>query len=272
MCLTKVQRLVRSLRCWKTSKGRTRSEYDGSEEFEVFDSSSTSENAVEIIETTVTASDCESPEWFGCQADSESIAPSKIGHTVRVLSQSERCRDDHNVRDRLRTRRSRAELMLKSETVNPEQVRGEMAKLNPSKATETSLDSTNKDDERPQRRSEKTRAAKCIHKLHRCAQESKGIGQGAEDKQQDEVSIHKVRRNARQLRLLGSFIATHDNVPRIFERPINPNATNVLSQVSRSIVNHLSVLCGMRISAEKRFLTMRVNFLQYIPRSCLRFP
>ena len=38
--------------------------------------------------------------------------------------------------------------MLKSETVNPEHVRAKLAKLNPSKATETSLDSTNRDDER----------------------------------------------------------------------------------------------------------------------------
>ena len=43
--------------------------------------------------------------------------------------------------------------MLKSETVNPEHVRGEMAKLNPREATETSLDSTNRDGQRlPQRR------------------------------------------------------------------------------------------------------------------------
>ena len=75
-------------------------------------SNTTNEKAVEVIVTTVTASDCEFPEWFGCQADSKSIAPSHIGYTVRVLSQSERCRDDHNVRVRLRTRRSRAELTL----------------------------------------------------------------------------------------------------------------------------------------------------------------
>ena len=61
-------------------------------------SNGTSENAVENIETTVTASDCESPEWLRCQVDSENIAPSQIGCTVRVLSQSEMCRDDHNVR------------------------------------------------------------------------------------------------------------------------------------------------------------------------------
>ena len=61
-------------------------------------------------------------------------------------------------------------------------------------------------------------AAKCIHKLHRCAQESKKIGEGADDKEQEEVHLKvlhpKVRRNARQLRVLGSFIATHDNVPK----------------------------------------------------------
>ena len=61
-------------------------------------------------------------------------------------------------------------------------------------------------------------AAKCIHKPHRCAQESKGIGEGADDREQDEVHLKvphpKVRRDARHLRVLGSFIATHDNVPR----------------------------------------------------------
>ena len=112
-------------------------------------SSSTSENAVKVIETSVTTSDCVLPEWFGCQVDSESIAPSRtVGCAADVPSQFEKRSDDHNVRVRLRTRRSRAELMLKSETVNSEHVLGEMAKLNPSKATETSLDSTNRDDER----------------------------------------------------------------------------------------------------------------------------
>ena len=117
-------------------------------------SSNTSENAVKVTETTVTASDCVLPEWFGCKVENESIAPSRIvGCAAHVLSQSEKRSDDHNVRVRLRTRRSRAELMLKSETVNPKHVRGEMAKLNPSKATETFLDSTNRDDERlPHRR------------------------------------------------------------------------------------------------------------------------
>ena len=40
----------------------------------------------------------------------------------------------------------------------------------------------------------------------------------------------------------------------------------------RSIMDHLSVLYGMRISVEKRFFTMRGNLLHHIPRSFLRFP
>ena len=52
-------------------------------------------------------------------------------------------------------------------------------------------------------------AAKCTHKLYRCAQESKGIGEGADDREQEEVHLKvphlKVRRDARQLRVLGSF-------------------------------------------------------------------
>ena len=77
-------------------------------------SSSTSENAVKVIETSVTTGDCVLPEWFGCQVDSESIAPSRIvGCAAHVSSQSEKRSDDHNVRVRLRTRRSRAELVLR---------------------------------------------------------------------------------------------------------------------------------------------------------------
>ena len=120
--------------------------------FEVL--ASVSENAVKRIETPVTNSDCVLPEWSGCEVDSQNIAPSWIvGCAVHVLSQFEKRKDDHNVRVGLRTRTSRAELMLRSETVNPEHVRGEMGKLDPSKATETSLDRTNGDGERlPQRR------------------------------------------------------------------------------------------------------------------------
>ena len=89
-------------------------------------SSSTSENAVKGTEASVTASDCELPEWFGCQVDSESIAPSRIvGCVVHVPSQSKKRSGNHSVRVRLWTRRSRAELMMKSETVNPKHERGE---------------------------------------------------------------------------------------------------------------------------------------------------
>ena len=59
--------------------------------------------------------------------------------------------------------------MLTSETVNPEDVGDEMAKLDPSKTTETSLDRTNGDGERlPQRRTARKQS-------HRFAQESKRI-------------------------------------------------------------------------------------------------
>ena len=180
-------------------------------------SSSTSENAVKSIETSVTTSDYVLPERFGCQVDSESTAPSRIvGCAAHVPSQSEKRSDDHNVRVRLRTRRSRAELMLKSETVNSEHVRGEMAKLNPSKTTETSLDSTNRDDERRTARKQSQRNA--FTNFTGVPRESKKIGEGADDREQEEVHLKvphpKVRRNARQFRVLGSFFATHDNVPR----------------------------------------------------------
>ena len=54
-------------------------------------SNSTSENAVKGIELPVTNSDCVLPEWFGCQVDSESIAPSWIvGCAAHVFSQSQK--------------------------------------------------------------------------------------------------------------------------------------------------------------------------------------
>ena len=80
-----------------------------------------SENATKRVETSVTTSDCELPEWSGCKTDSESTAPSRIvGCAVHVLSQSEKCKDDRNVLVRLKTRESRAELTQTSETGNPE--------------------------------------------------------------------------------------------------------------------------------------------------------
>ena len=109
-----------------------------------------SENAVKKIETPVTTSDCVLPEWFGCKVDSQSIALSwTVGCPVHVLSE----KHDHNVLVRLRTGESGAELTQTSETVNPEDVGDEMAKLDLSKTTETSLDRADEDGERlPQRR------------------------------------------------------------------------------------------------------------------------
>ena len=176
-------------------------------------SSSTSENAVKVIETSVTTGDCVLPEWFGCQVDSESIAPSRI---VGCAVPSQSHGDDHNVRVRLRTRRSRAELMLKSETVNPEHVRGKMAKLNPSKATETSLDSTNRGDERLRQRrtARKQWQRNAFTNFTGVPRNPRKLA----DREQEEVHLKvphsKLRRNARQLRVLGSFIAKHGNVPR----------------------------------------------------------
>ena len=178
-------------------------------------SNSTSEGAVENIETTVTASDCESPEWFGCQVDSESIAPSRIGYAVGVPSQSEKRSDDHNVRVRLRTRRSREELMLKSETVNPEHVRGEMAKLIPSKATETSLDRTNRDGERmPQRRTTRKQWQRnAFTNFTSVPRNPKELARELmTGNRKNYISKSRIQRYCETV--LGSFIATHDNVPR----------------------------------------------------------
>ena len=95
----------------------------------LYQSNGTSENAVKGIEMRVTTNNRVLPERFECQVDSESIAPWQIvGCAAHVPSQSEKRSDGHNARVRLWTRRSRAELMLKSETVNPEHVRGEMGK------------------------------------------------------------------------------------------------------------------------------------------------
>ena len=176
---------------------------------------------MKVTETSVTTGDYVLPEWFGCQVDSESIAPSRnVGCAAQVSSQSERCRDDHNVRVRLRTRRSRAEFLLKSETVNPEHVRGEMAKLNPSEATETSLDGTNRDDERlPQRRTARkqwqrnaftyfTGVPRNPRKLAR--ELMTGTGGSAS---QSSPFKGTAKRQAAQS-AWEPFIATHGNVPR----------------------------------------------------------
>ena len=61
-------------------------------------------------------------------------------------------------------------------------------------------------------------AAKRIHKLHRCAQESKRVDGRADDIKQEELHFKvphpKIRRDARLLRVLGSLIATHVRTTR----------------------------------------------------------
>ena len=65
---------------------------------------------------------------------------------------------------------------------------------------------------------EKTQAAKRIHKLHRCAQESKRVDGRADDRKQEELHLKvphpKIRRDARLLRVLGSLIETHVRTTR----------------------------------------------------------
>ena len=65
---------------------------------------------------------------------------------------------------------------------------------------------------------EKTMAAKRIHKPHRRAQESKRIDGRADDRKQEEIHLKvphpKIRRDARQLRVPGSLIATHVRTSR----------------------------------------------------------
>ena len=199
-------------------------------------SNGTSENAMENIETTVTASDCESPEWLGCQVDSETIAPSQIGYTVRVLSQSERCRDDHNVRVRLRTRRSRAELMLKSETVNPEHVRGEMAKLNPSEATETSLDSTNRDGERlPQSRTTRKQWQQNAFTIFTGVPRNPKKWTENRKKCISRFSIERYGETPGSSECLGASSRRTTTCREGFERPFNPNATDVTPEIPSAV-------------------------------------
>ena len=224
-------------------------------------SNSVSENAVKGIETPVTTGDCVLPEWSGCKVDSESIAPSWIvGCAVRVLSQSEKRKDDLNVRVRLRTRKSRAELMQENETVNPEHERGEMGKLDPSKATETSLDcGRGRRTVASEAHGEKTMAAKRIHKPHRCAQESKRIDGRADDRKQEEIQI---RRDARLLRVLGSLIATHVRTTRK-SRP----CSTVRGQCNTS-VRLLGRREGRRIIRCFRQQRELMRFTLRYPRSC----
>ena len=60
--------------------------------------------------------------------------------------------DDHNVRVRLRMRECKSVLTQAGGAVDPATVCGDMAKLDPSKATGTSLDGTDANGQRPPQR------------------------------------------------------------------------------------------------------------------------
>ena len=88
-------------------------------------------------------------------------------------------------------------------------------KLDLGKTTETSLDRTDDGERLPQRR---TAQQKRIHKPHRCAEEFKRIDGRADDRKQEEMHLkvphQKIRRDDRQLRVLGSLTATHVRTSR----------------------------------------------------------
>ena len=68
---------------------------------------------------------------------------------AHVLSQSEKCDDDHNVRVRLRMRERRGVLTQACGAVDLGTLRGKMEKLDPGRATGTSSDRTDANGERP---------------------------------------------------------------------------------------------------------------------------
>ena len=105
------------------------------------------------IESSAKTCDRVLPERFGCQVNREGIAtPWVVGCVAHVLSQSEKRDDDHNVRVRLRMRECKAVLTQVGGAVDPWTVCGEMAKLDPGRATGTSLDRTDENGERPPQR------------------------------------------------------------------------------------------------------------------------
>ena len=158
-----------------------------------------------------------------------------------MLSQSERCSDDHSVGVRLRTPRSRAELMLKNETVNPEHVRGEMAKLNPIEATETSLDSTNRDGERlPQRRTTRKQwqrnASTNITGVPRSPRKlARDLMTGDRRKCISKFPIQRYGETPGSSEYLGASSRHTTTCRERFERPTSPNATDVTPVIPSAV-------------------------------------
>ena len=68
-------------------------------------SSGAAENATRKIENSSKTCDCVSHEKHGCRGDSESVVPPwAVRRVAHVLSQSDKCDDDHSVRVRLRSK------------------------------------------------------------------------------------------------------------------------------------------------------------------------
>ena len=129
------------------------------------------------------------------------------------------------------------ELMLKSETVNPEHVRGEMAKQNPSEATETSLDSTNSDGERlPQRRTTRKQwqrnAFTNFTGVPRNPKElAKELMTRNRRKCISKFSIQRYGETPSSSECLGTLSRRTTTCRERFERLINPSATDVTSVI-----------------------------------------
>ena len=110
-------------------------------------SSGAGENDVRKIESSAKTNDPELPEESCCRANSKGIVPPWVaGCATRVLHQSEKHR---NVRNRSRMRKFRDASTQDGETVDPGSERGEMATVNPGRATGTSLGRTDANDECP---------------------------------------------------------------------------------------------------------------------------
>ena len=110
-------------------------------------SSGAAENDVRKIESSAKTNDPVLPEEFGCRANSKGIVLQWVaGCVAHVLHRSEK---HHNVRARSRMRQFRDVLTQDGGTVDPGDERGEIATLDPGRATGTSLGRTDANDECP---------------------------------------------------------------------------------------------------------------------------